>query len=36
MNHGPRFWRLVEKLYPESVRPRDWLRRHGTRLHRYG
>jgi predicted metal-dependent hydrolase len=36
MNHGPRFWRLVERLYPDSVRPRDWLRRHGTRLHRYG
>jgi predicted metal-dependent hydrolase len=36
MNHGPRFWRLVEKLYPDSVRPREWLRRHGTRLHRYG
>jgi predicted metal-dependent hydrolase len=36
MNHGPRFWRLVDRLYPDSVRPRDWLRRHGTRLHRYG
>jgi predicted metal-dependent hydrolase len=36
MNHGPRFWRLVERLYPDSVRPREWLRRHGTRLHRYG
>ncbi len=36
MNHGPRFWRLVERLYPDSLRPREWLRRHGTRLHRYG
>jgi predicted metal-dependent hydrolase len=36
MNHGPRFWRLVDRLYPDSVRPREWLRRHGTRLHRYG
>jgi predicted metal-dependent hydrolase len=36
MNHGPRFWRLVERLYPDSLRPREWLRRNGTRLHRYG
>jgi predicted metal-dependent hydrolase len=36
MNHGPRFWRLVARLYPDSDRPRNWLRRHGTRLHRYG
>ena len=36
MNHGRRFWRLVERLYPDSLRPREWLRRHGTRLHRFG
>jgi len=36
MNHGKRFWKIVERLYPNSVKPRTWLRRNGTRLHRYG
>jgi predicted metal-dependent hydrolase len=36
MNHGPRFWRLVEQLAPGSVRQRAWLKRHRTRLLRYG
>ena len=35
-HHGPRFWRLVEKLTPEVQASRDWLRRHGERLMRYG
>lgn len=36
MNHGPRFWRLVEKLAPGSERQRDWLNRHRARLLRIG
>jgi predicted metal-dependent hydrolase len=36
MNHGPRFWRLVESLAPGSAAPRAWLRRHRSRLLSYG
>ena len=36
MNHGPRFWRLVEELAPGSAQHRAWLKRHRTRLLRYG
>jgi len=36
MNHGPRFWRLVETLSPGSARPRAWLKRHRSELFSYG
>ncbi|MBM3540562.1 MAG: M48 family metallopeptidase [Alphaproteobacteria bacterium] len=36
MNHGKRFWSLVERLTPDADGARDWLRREGARLHRYG
>ena len=36
MNHGPRFWRLVESLTPNSAAPRAWLKRHRNRLFSYG
>jgi len=36
MNHSPRFWRVVEGLMPDFERHRAWLKRHGSRLHRYG
>jgi predicted metal-dependent hydrolase len=36
MNHSPRFWRLVERLYPDFERAKAWLDVHGTDLHRYG
>jgi predicted metal-dependent hydrolase len=36
LNHSPRFWRLVNKLYPGFERAKAWLDRHGTDLHRYG
>jgi predicted metal-dependent hydrolase len=36
MNHGPRFWRLVESLAPGSAQPRAWLDRHRARLLSYG
>jgi predicted metal-dependent hydrolase len=36
MNHGPRFWRLVESLSPGSAMPRAWLKRHRSLLFSYG
>ena len=36
MNHGPKFWALVNGLIEDSETPRDWLRLHGTSLHRFG
>jgi hypothetical protein len=36
MNHGPRFWRLVESLSPDSATARAWLKRHRSRLFSYG
>ncbi len=36
LNHGRRFWRLVEELAGDSRAPRAWLRRHGAQLLRYG
>lgn len=35
MNHGPRFWRLVEKSMPRMDEARRWLRTYGMDLHRY-
>ena len=36
MNHGARFWRLVESLSPGSAASRAWLKRHRSRLLSYG
>ncbi len=36
MNHGPRFWKLVERLSPEAGAARRWLRGNGEQLLRYG
>jgi hypothetical protein len=36
MNHGPRFWKLVERLAPGVDRQRHWLNRHRARLLRIG
>jgi predicted metal-dependent hydrolase len=36
MNHGPRFWALVEETYPEMLEAKAWLHQHGLELHRYG
>lgn len=35
MNHGPRFWRLVEDLVGDVETPQIWLREKGSALHRY-
>jgi len=36
MNHGPRFWDLVERLSPGNAAPRTWLKQHRSRLFSYG
>jgi predicted metal-dependent hydrolase len=35
MNHGPRFWKLVERLHPEFKAAQVWLRTNGRSLQRY-
>ncbi len=34
MNHSPEFWAVVERLFPEHRRCRQWLRDNGDQLHR--
>ncbi|HET9017972.1 MAG TPA: SprT family zinc-dependent metalloprotease [Acetobacteraceae bacterium] len=36
MNHGPRFWTLVNDLTPHTDDAMEWLRMHGPRLLRIG
>lgn len=36
LNHSPRFWRLVGRLYPDADRAKVWLDVNGADLHRYG
>ncbi len=36
MNHGPRFWRLVDRLVPQVERQRDWLNDNRAWLLRIG
>ena len=36
MNHGPRFWALVRKTYPDLDSAKRWLQVYGIDLHRYG
>ncbi len=35
MNHSPAFWAEVARLMPDYAAPREWLRRHGSGLHRF-
>jgi predicted metal-dependent hydrolase len=32
LDHSPRFWKLLERWYPEYREDRDWLRVHGVTL----
>lgn len=36
LNHSPKFWRLVRRVYPDVERAKAWLDANGTDLHRYG
>ncbi|MEQ6202036.1 SprT family zinc-dependent metalloprotease [Sulfitobacter sp. HNIBRBA2951] len=35
MNHSAAFWAQVTRIYGDYAAPRQWLRRHGSTLHRY-
>ena len=32
LDHSPRFWKLLERRWPDYREDRDWLRRHGATL----
>lgn len=36
MNHGPRFWAMLEEAIPNMTPAKRWLEQHGPGLHRYG
>lgn len=36
LNHGPRFWALVEKHFPGHQAARDWLKQEGAHVHLIG
>jgi predicted metal-dependent hydrolase len=36
MNHSPMFWALTRRLFPDTDRAEEWLKAHGTSLHRFG
>lgn len=36
MNHGPRFWKIVESLDPDMAEHMKWLKANGAGLHCYG
>lgn len=36
MNHGPRFWALVDAAVPRMEEAKNWLQVYGMDLHRYG
>ncbi len=35
MNHSDDFWSVVEEIFPDYRRQRDWLKREGPKLHSY-
>ncbi len=36
MNHSPQFWALVARTVSDVKAQKQWLRRHGPEMHRYG
>ncbi len=33
MNHSPKFWTLCERLCPQTLEAKHWLKRNGAMLH---
>jgi predicted metal-dependent hydrolase len=36
LNHSKRYWKIVDRIFPERKRAETWLRTNGAGLHRYG
>jgi predicted metal-dependent hydrolase len=36
LNHSPRFWAVVRRIFGDERPHRAWLRAHGVRLHAFG
>jgi predicted metal-dependent hydrolase len=36
LNHSPQYWAIVQQLKPDFETAQDWLKLHGSSLHRYG
>jgi predicted metal-dependent hydrolase len=36
MNHSPAFWKVTNRLFPQTDRAEEWLKTHGPDLHRFG
>lgn len=36
MNHSPRFWKVVARIFPKVEQAKNWLDVYGNDLHRYG
>ena len=36
MNHSPMFWKVTNRLFPETDKAEAWLKAHGSGLHRFG
>jgi predicted metal-dependent hydrolase len=35
LNHGPKFWALVGRMFPAHQPARDWLKKYGPALYMY-
>jgi predicted metal-dependent hydrolase len=36
LNHSPKYWSLLRRVFPETNRAEAWLKTHGASLHRFG
>jgi len=36
LNHSKRYWKIVDRIFPNRARAETWLRANGASLHRYG
>jgi predicted metal-dependent hydrolase len=36
MNHSPMFWKVTNRLFPDTDKAEAWLKAHGSGLHRFG
>lgn len=36
MDHSPQFWNVLQKVCPKMDENKNWLKKHGTSMHKYG